>query len=702
MASDRDSQAKKGAGGGAAADALTPPTMKNDPQGEQTMKYVPGEQATIQQAQNTIQAAPKTMPVAPRPSQPISSVPMSTQATFGARGSVTISNETGHQALAAGITLQDLTGERLLLSAPRTESHGRQCPTLNGIPLLAKIGQGGMGAVYYGIHPRLRSEVAVKVLPFTLAEQDPGMIRRFFREAQIAAQVHSPHLVNVTDVNEESGLFFLVMEFVSGCTAGQYMKSLIEKGASGLPELDALTLIVAATEGLRAAHDNNVIHRDIKPENIMIPYQSRTSREYELSRAKLMDLGLARSEDSQQSLTGAQAAMGTPGYMAPEQAMDAKSADKRSDVFSMGATLYALLTGRPPFKGETVMKVLMATMHEPHEPIVKVRPDISLAVNDLLERCLAKKQENRHTDARQLLGALEDCRRLLTGATAPGGMSAPRTMVYAASAATPAPAAAPSSGTEKTVLGGAGATPTPASQPGVVAPAAPRKKGLLYVIVAPLVLLVAVGAVYFPRGGGVSVKGSVAVGPTKPETAMDPKEVERLAKRHSKLINDAMESVKAGDPDEAKFTLGLAKGLSLDDQAARDREKQVETAVANFEKKKVFDKTLKDVEALVGKSDYQGAMTLLTQAIAKAPDDAASAAKADELDKKIRGGLRTAANKDSARKLLAQALELLTSKPGDALEKAQQLAAHSSARTTKVYDRRNDQVTLDEIERIAI
>ncbi|MGD0090435.1 MAG: serine/threonine-protein kinase [Planctomycetota bacterium] len=314
---------------------------------------------------------------------------------------------------APGLALQDLTTERLLLSTPRTETYGRMCPTLNGIPLLAKIGQGGMGAVYYGIHPRLRSEVAVKVLPFQLAEQDPGMIRRFFREAQLAAAVHSPHLVNVMDVNEDSGLFFLVMEYVSGESAGHYLKSVLAKGARGLSELDALDLTIAATEGLWAAHANNVIHRDIKPDNIMIPYQSRTSKELDLQRAKLTDLGLARNEDSQQSLTGNQSAMGTPGYMAPEQAMDAKTADKRSDVFSMGATLYSLLSGHPPFRGETVMKTLIATMSEVHVPIIKLRQDVSRATNDMLEKCLAKKQEHRYSDARQLLGVLQDCRRLL-------------------------------------------------------------------------------------------------------------------------------------------------------------------------------------------------------------------------------------------------------------------------------------------------
>lgn len=391
--------------GAAPVQGVSPPTLK-----------FPAPDAGVQQTQ-----------IGNFPS--LGGIPASASKGKSSRGSMpTLSGDMSHETFVSDVPFQDLSSERLLRDAERIESHGKLCPALNGIPILAKLGQGGMGAVYYGIHPRLRAEVAIKVLPFHLVEQDPGMIQRFFREAQIAAQVRSPHLVNVMDVNEESGLFFLVMEYVSGYSAGQLLRKFIQEGKPGLSELDALEVCIAATEGLHAAHSQGIVHRDLKPENIMVPYLSRTDKTFDLMHSKLMDLGLARSEASSQSLTGGQAAMGTPGYMAPEQALDAKKADKRSDVFGMGATLYGLLSGKAPFHGEAVMKIIMDTINVQHLPIEKVRPGISASVSEVLEKSLHKKQENRYQDAQQLLRALKNCHKPLTISVddnARGGGSAP-------------------------------------------------------------------------------------------------------------------------------------------------------------------------------------------------------------------------------------------------------------------------------------
>ncbi len=321
-------------------------------------------------------------------------------------------NTTGLGEVAPSVSTQDLTRDPLVTNAQRCDFGGIARPMLGGIPLLAKLGQGGMGAVYYGIHPRLQTEVAVKVLPFHLAEQQPELIQRFFREAQIAARVKSPHLVSVTDVNQESGLFYLVMEFISGKSAGSYLKAVKQSGENWLKEDEALDICVAATEGLDAAHQEGIIHRDIKPDNIMIP-KLKGSDLLNFKAAKLADLGLARGEELGQSLTGAGACMGTPGYMAPEQALDAKAVRKPGDVFSMGATLYALLSGNAPFGGSVLFKMLQSTMNDPHPPLRQIRADLSDATITLIDLCLQKDPARRYKDAHALLEAMRLCRASL-------------------------------------------------------------------------------------------------------------------------------------------------------------------------------------------------------------------------------------------------------------------------------------------------
>ncbi len=327
----------------------------------------------------------------------------------------------GRQAnISHSVKPQNLLDDMLIHSAPRADVNGQKIPTLGGIQLLAKIGQGGMGAVYYGIHPRLYQEVAVKVLPFHLAEQEPGLIQRFIREAQIAAKVRSPHLVGVIDVNEENGLFYLVMEFISGKSAGEYLRYILLTGEKGLSEKTALAICIGASEGLAAAHVHGVIHRDIKPDNIMIPRGTPTTRgaadhaktlrpedvPFDFGQAKLADLGLARNETGDVSMTGINVCMGTPGFMSPEQASDAKHASKPADVFSLGATLYALLAGDSPFKGSSLMQTLNSTVHTPHAPIHTIRPDISAKTAAVLDRCLAKAAADRYPDASAMLSAL--------------------------------------------------------------------------------------------------------------------------------------------------------------------------------------------------------------------------------------------------------------------------------------------------------
>jgi serine/threonine protein kinase/tetratricopeptide (TPR) repeat protein len=306
---------------------------------------------------------------------------------------------------------EDLTQDRLLLSAKRVVVEGQPTPVLGGIPLLAKLGQGGMGAVYYGIHPRLQKEVAVKVLPLYLAIEDPALIDRFQREAQTSALVESPYLVRVLDVHEDSELNYIVMEFVNGVSAGKYLKQVTEQSLVGLPEAAAMEICFAATKGLEAAHARGVVHRDVKPDNILIPYAREASGtaspgqrlQLDFAGAKLSDLGLARQQELTQPITIANATMGSPGFMAPEQIDDAHQAGPSSDLFSLGATLYCLLAGSPPFRGGTAMQILMKTTTQPHTPLDAVRPDVSPVTIEIVNRCLAKKPENRYPNATELI-----------------------------------------------------------------------------------------------------------------------------------------------------------------------------------------------------------------------------------------------------------------------------------------------------------
>ncbi|MCW8132312.1 MAG: SUMF1/EgtB/PvdO family nonheme iron enzyme [Planctomycetota bacterium] len=314
--------------------------------------------------------------------------------------------------------LQDLSDDPLLFGVPRHPFQGQDVPSLDGNLLLRRLGSGGMGTVYFGLQSRLRKEVAVKVMPIQVGAQEPSRALRFVREAQLAARIQSPHLVGVQDVNKQAGVFYIVMEYIRGETAGDYAKRVVKQGKRGLEEAQALEICAAAAKGLAAAHAEGIIHRDVKPDNILIP-TSKNGEELYFAQAKLADLGLARSVAGDRPLTEVQAAMGTPGFMAPEQALDAQSAGKPADIFGMGATLYYLLAGHSPFAGRAPMKVLLATVQEPHEPIALLRPELSGATRAVLECCLAKDPELRYADAAVLSHVLKEARAALGSSIVP-------------------------------------------------------------------------------------------------------------------------------------------------------------------------------------------------------------------------------------------------------------------------------------------
>lgn len=455
----------------------------------------------------------------------------------------------------------NLLNENLLRSTPRIDYHGHQCPSLGGIPLLRKLGQGGMGAVYAGMHPRLHVEVAVKVLPYHLQEKDPALIERFFREAQISAAVHSPHLVNVMDVNEEHGVFFLVMEYVCGKSGKDYLDAVVEGGAVGLSEREVLQLGIAATEGLKDAHSQGVTHRDVKPDNIMIPYKPHTT-DLDLTLAKLMDLGLARADQgviNNPALTATKQAMGTPGYMAPEQIMDARTAGPPADIFAMGASLYALLAGQAPFKRKNSMQTLMATLQSPHDPLANVRPDVSPALTAVLEKCLAKAKEERYANGGELLEDLRKCARAM-GGKEDGTEAAVRSV-----GVTPLPGAAP--------------TPTPGST-AAPAPAVPQpKRGALLVGAAAVLVLALAGGGYFALRGGKPAPAAGSVEAFGEMLVNARRAVDRAPDVASDILKDARKFREAnGIADAALVKQEAAVGALV--AASMDMEKLADSDTA--------------------------------------------------------------------------------------------------------------------------
>ncbi len=290
------------------------------------------------------------------------------------------------------------------LDASASGAGGSQGPTVDSVNpsgpnvlreyrLLDKLGEGGMGAVYKALHTRLDRIVAVKVLSaHRLA--DAAAIARFDREMKAVGKLEHPNIIRAMDAGEVDGMHYLVMEFVDGIDLDRLVR---ERGP--LPVAEACEVIRQAAIGLQHAADRGIIHRDLKPSNLILCRAGRDD-----SRVRILDLGLALLEQPSSGaaaaaeLTGTGQLMGTVDYMAPEQGQDTHRVDIRADVYSLGATLYKLLTGRAPFGGaeyDTLMKKLVALAGEAPREIRTLRPEIPPALAELIHRMLSKRPEDR-------------------------------------------------------------------------------------------------------------------------------------------------------------------------------------------------------------------------------------------------------------------------------------------------------------------
>lgn len=253
-------------------------------------------------------------------------------------------------------------------------------------PLIKQIGKGGMGSVWYSEHPFLRIPCAIKIMDASLAKDNPEFVQRFIQEGRLAAAISHPNVLKVYDANHEGDRFYMVLEYIDGCD----IKKLAEDRGGKLPPDEVIEIAFAIGDALRDAYDNHkIIHRDIKPENILINQQGQL---------KLADLGIGKqiTDDQEFNLTMTGVAIGTAYYISPEQAMDSKHIDNRSDIYSLGATLYKLLTGDYPFTARTVTAMMMKHANEPLENPQLKDPTLPENLCAVVCKMMQKKPEDRY------------------------------------------------------------------------------------------------------------------------------------------------------------------------------------------------------------------------------------------------------------------------------------------------------------------
>jgi serine/threonine protein kinase len=282
-----------------------------------------------------------------------------------------------------------LFSARETLAMPPADTSNKGLGSIGNYTLLAKIAEGGMGWVYKGQHKDTGQVVAIKIVPSTMTKNDI-LLKRFEQEWKAASSIDHPNIVRAVEYCGTGGTPFLVMEFVDGESLGQRLErdKRIEEG-------EAIKLIAQVAQGLHRAHKMGMIHRDVKPDNIMI---SRAGE------AKLTDLGLVKDLDAELNLTRTGRGLGTPHYMAPEQFRNAKNADVRCDVYSLGATLYHMVTGELPFgKTSGPLDAWMKKVHNELTAPRKLVPQLSERVDWAIRRSMAADPNLRPTSCREFI-----------------------------------------------------------------------------------------------------------------------------------------------------------------------------------------------------------------------------------------------------------------------------------------------------------
>jgi serine/threonine-protein kinase len=268
--------------------------------------------------------------------------------------------------------------------------------SIPGYKIIGKLGAGAMAVVYKGTQLSLNRTVAIKVLPKRFSA-DPEYVNRFYKEGQAAGKLHHNNIVQAIDVGEAGGYHYFVMEYVEGktisddLTAGKVFK-----------EAEALDIVIQVAHALEHAHANGLVHRDVKPKNIMITKEGVV---------KLADMGLAReTKDIETAQNEEGKAYGTPYYIAPEQIRGMIDIDGRADIYGLGATFYHMVTGRVPFIADDSAEIMRKHLREPLIPPDHINTSLSAGVSEVIEVMMAKRKEDRYTNAKELVADLEALR----------------------------------------------------------------------------------------------------------------------------------------------------------------------------------------------------------------------------------------------------------------------------------------------------
>ncbi len=268
--------------------------------------------------------------------------------------------------------------------------------TLGRYELERVIGRGAMATVYLGRDPTINRRVAIKTLPLAeeFADNDLATARsHFLREAESAGRLNHPYIISIHDAGEDHHVAYLAMEYFEGKPLSHYAQL-----GRLLPPKVVFELMARAAEALHYAHSQNVVHRDVKPANLMYDITS--------DRLKLTDFGIARLTDSSRTRTGI--ILGTPSYMSPEQ-LSASKVSGQTDLYSLGVTMYHLLTGAPPFQADSIPRLMDKIVHQKHRPVSDIRDDVPAGVDVILDRALAKNPADRYDSGKAMALALREC-----------------------------------------------------------------------------------------------------------------------------------------------------------------------------------------------------------------------------------------------------------------------------------------------------